>query len=72
METFCQNLIVSNFISAFLNNLNPKFFSAGQPWWLTYSTTHHPSPPPSPLNQYAHMNYVNWVHLLTQIENLPS
>ena len=37
METFCQKLIASNTISAFLDHLKPKIFFAGQPRWPTYS-----------------------------------
>ena len=39
MEIFCQKLIVSNVILAFLDHLKPQIFFAGQPWWLTYSAT---------------------------------
>ena len=32
-EIFCQKLIVSNIILAFLDHLKPKIFFSGQPWW---------------------------------------
>ena len=34
MEMFCQKLIVSNVILAFLDS---KIFFVGQPWWPTES-----------------------------------
>ena len=34
IEIFCQKLIVSNVISAFLDHLKPKIFFTGQPWRL--------------------------------------
>ena len=37
IEIFCQIFIVSNVISAFLDNLKPKFFFTGQLWWPTSS-----------------------------------
>ena len=39
IEIFCQKLIVSNVILAFLDHLKPKAFFVGQPWWPTLSTT---------------------------------
>ena len=33
IEIFCQKLIVSNVILAFLDHLKPKIFFVGQPWW---------------------------------------
>ena len=35
IEMFCQKLVVSNVILAFLNKLEPKIFFVGQPWWPT-------------------------------------
>ena len=35
VEIFCQQLIVSKVILAFLDHLNAKTFFVGQPWWLT-------------------------------------
>ena len=32
IEIFCQKLIVSNVILAFLDHLKPKIFFVGQPW----------------------------------------
>ena len=34
-EIFCQKLIVSNVILAFLDHPKPKIFFVGQPWWPT-------------------------------------
>ena len=34
-EIFCQKLIVSNVVLAFLDHLKPKIFFVGQPWWTT-------------------------------------
>ena len=39
IEIFCQKLIVSNVILAFLDHLKPKIFFFGQPWCPTQSTT---------------------------------
>ena len=39
IEIFCQKLVVSNIISAFLDHLKPKVFFAGQPWWQTFFKT---------------------------------
>ena len=33
IEIFCQKLIVSNVILAFLDQLKPRIFFFGQPWW---------------------------------------
>ena len=33
IEIFCQKLIVSNVILAFLDHLKPKIFFVGQLWW---------------------------------------
>ena len=33
IQIFCQKLIVSNVILAFLDHLKPKIFFVGQPWW---------------------------------------
>ena len=38
-EIFCQKLIVSDVILAFLDHLKPKIFYVGQPWWPTWSST---------------------------------
>ena len=35
IEVFCQKLIASNVILAFLDHLKHKIFFAGQPWWPT-------------------------------------
>ena len=35
VEIFCQKRMVSDVISAFLDNLKPKMFFIGQPWWPT-------------------------------------
>ena len=35
IEIFCQELIVSNVILAFLDHLKSKIFFVDQPWWLT-------------------------------------
>ena len=35
IEIFCQKLMVSNIILAFLDHLKPKIFFVGQPWWPT-------------------------------------
>ena len=35
IEMFCQKLVVSNVILAFLNKLKPQIFFVGQPWWPT-------------------------------------
>ena len=35
IEIFCQKLIVSNVIVAFLDHLKPNIFFFGQPWWPT-------------------------------------
>ena len=37
IEIFCQKLIVSKVILAFLEHLKPKILFVGQPWWPTYS-----------------------------------
>ena len=39
IEIFCQKLIVSNVILAFLDHLKPKIFFVSQPCWPTKSTT---------------------------------
>ena len=39
IEIFCQRLIVSNVIVAFVDHLKPKIFSIGNPWSLIQSTT---------------------------------
>ena len=39
IEIFCQKLIVSNVILAFLGHLKPKSFFVGQPWRPTLSAT---------------------------------
>ena len=38
-EIFCQKLIVSDVILAFLDHLKPKIFYVGQPWLPTWSAT---------------------------------
>ena len=38
IEIFCQKLIVSNVVLAFLDHLKAKIFF-GQPWWPRYSAT---------------------------------
>ena len=35
IEIFCQKLIVSNVVLAFLDHLKPKILFVGQPWWPT-------------------------------------
>ena len=35
IEIFCQKVIVSDVILAFLDHLKPKIFFVGQPWWPT-------------------------------------
>ena len=35
IERFCQKIIVSDVILAFLDHLKPKIFFVGLPWWLT-------------------------------------
>ena len=35
IEIFCQKVIVSDVILAFLDYLKPKIFFVGQPWWPT-------------------------------------
>ena len=39
IEIFCQKLLVSNVILAFLDYLKSKDFFVGQPWWTTLSAT---------------------------------
>ena len=39
IEIFCQKVIVSNVILAFLDHLKPKIFFVGQLWWPTWSAT---------------------------------
>ena len=35
VEIFCQKLLVSNVILAFLDHLKPKISFLSQPWWPT-------------------------------------
>ena len=35
IEIFCQKLIVSDVILAFIDHLKPNIFFIGQPWWPT-------------------------------------
>ena len=39
IEIFCQKLIVSNVILAFLDHLKPNIFFVGKPWWPTESVS---------------------------------
>ena len=44
IEIFCQKLIVSNVILAFLDHLKPKIFFVGQPWLPSLTATSRSAP----------------------------